>query len=180
MGWPEEFTSATIPGKSVPNPKIRRKGIGWLSPFNGASMRISKRAQYAIKALAALARSEGTSKTIAEISLQNGVPKKFLEHILLQVKASGLLLSKAGPKGGYSLARPAETISLAEVFQAIEEPLARPVATVMEGASPDSPLSQAIEDIREYTLRRLSEITLRVLAEDPSLDQDMEALMYYI
>ena len=141
-------------------------------------MRISKRGEYAMKSMAALARSPDSPRTIAEISAAQNIPKKFLEHILLQLKAAGLLTSKAGPRGGYTIAKSPETISLAQLFAAVEEPISREIPVMDQGAG--SSIIKAIEDIRSYTIRRLSEITVRDLADDSFVDNDMEALMYYI
>jgi Rrf2 family protein len=129
--------------------------------------------------MADLARSNNSPRTIAEISAAQNIPKKFLEQILLQLKAVGLLTSKAGPKGGYMLAKPASSISLAELFSAIEEPICRQIPALGEGAA-GSLVIQAVEDIRNYTVQRLSRITVKDLAEDSFLDHDVEALMYYI
>jgi Rrf2 family protein len=141
-------------------------------------MRLSRRAEYAMKAITALTRAGGQSMTIAEISSAREIPKKFLEHILLQIKAAGLLTSKAGPRGGYALAKAPETVSLADLLAAIEEPICRQLPVMEEGAG--SMLIKAVDDIRSYTLSRLSQISIKALSEDSFLAHDMEALMYYI
>jgi Rrf2 family protein len=133
-----------------------------------------------MKAMAALARAEGKPRTIAEISEAQSVPKKFLEHILLQVKTAGLVTSKAGPRGGYTLARASDSCSLADLFAAIEEPIARKIPVLEGAAGSGSSIVRAVDDIRTYALQRLSEISIKDLSEDSFLDQDMEAFMYYI
>jgi Rrf2 family protein len=68
---------------------------------------ISKRTQYGLKAMLALGSRYGEGPIlIATLSQQEAIPIKFLELILLDLKSSGLLVSKKGPKGGYQLSRP--------------------------------------------------------------------------
>ncbi|MFY9269865.1 MAG: Rrf2 family transcriptional regulator [Candidatus Manganitrophaceae bacterium] len=86
---------------------------------------ISKKTKYALKALTRLALDEGKGPVlIAELAQSEGIPKKFLEAILLELKNQGVLHSKKGKGGGYTLAKPAETIMLGSVIRTIEGPLA--------------------------------------------------------
>jgi Rrf2 family protein len=88
-------------------------------------MKLSKRGEYGILALVHLAaRPPGTVVQIREIAREEGIPAKFLEGILLQLKRAGLVRSRRGVEGGYSLARPAADISLGEVVRLLEGPLA--------------------------------------------------------
>ncbi len=84
---------------------------------------LSQKARYALHAMIFLARKEA-SATVAEIAENERIPRKFLEQILSALKTRGLVIGKRGPTGGYQLARPAKTISFAEVLRAIEGPLA--------------------------------------------------------
>src|SRR4051794_28269196 len=93
-------------------------------------MRISKKAEYALRALVALAR-EAKSWRIEELSARENIPIKFLEQILLALRHGGLLRSKRGVGGGYSLLRPASEISLGEVIRILDGPLA-PIACAAE------------------------------------------------
>jgi Rrf2 family protein len=61
---------------------------------------------------------------IAEIATEARVPRKFLEQILLELKKRGMLHSVRGKHGGYTLGRPPDKISFAEVIRAIDGPLA--------------------------------------------------------
>lgn len=54
-----------------------------------------------------------------EISRRAGVSRKFLDHLLLQLNKAGIVVSKMGSRGGYSLSRPPEEINMAEVLDAI-------------------------------------------------------------
>lgn len=84
-------------------------------------MKISKKAEYALRAMVILADSPPNKPhQIQDLAQKGSVPVKFLEQILLMLKRSGLLKSKRGVGGGYQLNREARTISVAEVIQAID------------------------------------------------------------
>jgi Rrf2 family protein len=86
-------------------------------------MRISKKAGYALRALAVMARKGGSS-SIHDISVREKIPVKFLEQILLSLRHAGLLNSKRGVGGGYALARSPAEISVLDVIQALDGPVA--------------------------------------------------------
>lgn len=86
-------------------------------------MRISKKAEYALRALVAMAQ-EPKSWRIEELSAQKRIPIKFLEQILLSLRHAGLLASKRGVGGGYALLRAASAISVGEVIRILDGPLA--------------------------------------------------------
>src|SRR4051812_8749617 len=86
---------------------------------------ISHKAKYALRALVVLARSRpGEPVMISEISREQGIPKKFLEQILLELKRAGIVLSRRGRAGGYELLRPAEKVTFGEVLRLIDGPIA--------------------------------------------------------
>ncbi|MEU4172516.1 Rrf2 family transcriptional regulator [Streptomyces sp. NPDC026665] len=87
-------------------------------------MRISARADYAVRAALQLAasRDEGPLKAEAIAEAQD-IPHKFLEGILNDMRRGGLVLSQRGGNGGYRLARPAGTITIADVIRAVDGPL---------------------------------------------------------
>lgn len=88
-------------------------------------MRVSAKADYAIRAAAELAATDPAIPLKAErISDAQDIPIKFLETILLELKHAGIVRSQRGPEGGYALARPASEISLADVIRAVDGPLA--------------------------------------------------------
>ena len=88
-------------------------------------MRVSAKADYAVRASAELAASATARPLKAErISDAQGIPIKFLEAILLELKHAGIVKSTRGPDGGYGLARPALEISIADVIRAVDGPLA--------------------------------------------------------
>jgi Rrf2 family protein len=86
---------------------------------------LSKRTQYTLRALYALARNYGGGPTlITHLAEEETIPKKFLEQILLSLKTVGFVESKQGKHGGYLLAKPPDQITLAAVIRQIEGPLA--------------------------------------------------------
>lgn len=87
-------------------------------------MRVSAKADYAARAAAELSTSSGAPIKADRIAAAQGIPVKFLETILLEMKHAGIVRSQRGPDGGYALARPAEDISLADVIRAVDGPLA--------------------------------------------------------
>jgi Rrf2 family protein len=86
-------------------------------------VRISAKADYAVRASIELARGEGPTKGSA-IAAAQSIPLKFLENILIDMRHAGLVRSQRGAEGGYWLARPAQEISVADVIRAVEGPLA--------------------------------------------------------
>ncbi len=86
---------------------------------------LTNKTRYAIKALLALAqRGDGEPVGIADLAESEGIPKKFLELILLELKNIGILQSKKGKGGGYFLARPPREVMLGQVVRMIDGPLA--------------------------------------------------------
>ncbi len=90
-------------------------------------MQVSARTDYALRAASELARAkvEGTGSVKGErIAAAQGIPKKFMENILLDLKHHGLVRTQRGASGGYWLAMPADEITLADIIRAVEGPLA--------------------------------------------------------
>lgn len=86
---------------------------------------LTMKTKYALKALSYLARApEGAPVLIAEVAQKEGIPRKFLELILAELKQHGFVKSKKGPHGGYLMAQPAEGIPLASVIRVLEGPIA--------------------------------------------------------
>jgi Rrf2 family protein len=86
---------------------------------------LTKKGKYGLKALVDLARlAPGETAFINDIASRNNIPKKFLDTILLELRNSGVLRSKKGPGGGYSLSRPATDIRIGHVIRTLDGPLA--------------------------------------------------------
>jgi Rrf2 family protein len=87
-------------------------------------VRVSAKADYAIRAAVELAAAgEGPVKG-ERIAHAQGIPPNFLENILADLRNAGIVGSRRGAEGGYWLARPADEVSLADVFRAVDGPLA--------------------------------------------------------
>jgi Rrf2 family protein len=88
-------------------------------------VKVSAKADYAVRAATELAAAPGTRPLKREqISEMQRIPSKFLETIMLELKHAGIVKSTRGAGGGYSLARPATEISVADVIRAVDGPLA--------------------------------------------------------
>lgn len=84
---------------------------------------LSKRGDYAVRAVLDLARHEGGGRRKSrEIAAATAVPPKFLPQILAALVQAGIVLATAGRHGGYRLSRPATEISLLDVIVAVEPP----------------------------------------------------------
>ena len=95
---------------------------------------LSKRTQYSLRALYALARNHGRGPVlIAQMAREEAIPKKFLEQILLSLKHAGLLGSTRGVQGGYALIKPPSKVTLGQVIRILDGPLA-PIACVSKTA----------------------------------------------
>ncbi len=88
-------------------------------------MRISSKADYAVRATAELAAMAGQGPVPAErLAKAQGIPLGFLLKILSELRHARIVRSRRGAEGGYELGRPAEEITLADVIRAVEGPLA--------------------------------------------------------
>lgn len=88
-------------------------------------MRISAKVDYAVRAAVQLAAAEGAGPLKADaIAAAQDVPVNFLENILATLRRAGLVTSRRGGDGGYWLARPAATITVADIVRAVDGPLA--------------------------------------------------------
>jgi len=131
-------------------------------------MRISAKADYAVRAAVTLAALDGDSPVKAErVADAQDIPLNFLENILHQLKSSGLVTSHRGPEGGFRLARPASDITLADVIRAVEGPLAsvrgtRPEQITYAGAA--VPLQEVWIALRASLRSVLEKVTLADVA----------------
>ena len=96
-------------------------------------MRVSAKADYAVRAAVELASSEAGPIKGERLADSQDIPMKFLENILGELKHAGLVRSQRGTEGGYWLAKPPEEITIADVIRAVEGPLAS-----VRGESPES------------------------------------------
>ena len=131
-------------------------------------MRISSKADYAVRATAQLAAEEGKGPVTAErLAKAQDIPLTFLLKILSELRHAGVVRSHRGAEGGYELARPADRISLADVIRAVEGPLAnvheaRPEEIRYEG--PAKPLREVWVAVRANLRAVLESVTVADLA----------------
>ncbi|MDA8140346.1 MAG: Rrf2 family transcriptional regulator [Desulfobacteraceae bacterium] len=84
-------------------------------------MKLSTRSRYSVRILLELARNTGTQPVqVSEISRRQKIPPKYVEQLIRTLKSSRLILSSRGPKGGYTLAKPAKEISLGDIVRIFE------------------------------------------------------------
>ena len=87
-------------------------------------MNVGRRVDYAVRALSYLAgQPPGMVISRADIEQKQDIPSYYLSKIMKDLVAGGLVRSHTGSRGGFSLARPADSISIKEVFEAVEKPI---------------------------------------------------------
>ena len=85
---------------------------------------MTAKVDYAVRAAVALANAGDDRPTKGErVATSQGIPLKFLENILSDMRRAGLVMSQRGAEGGYRLAVPADEISVADIVRAVEGPL---------------------------------------------------------
>jgi Rrf2 family protein len=131
-------------------------------------MRITAKADYAIRATLELAAAESPPLKRDEIAEAQKIPVKFLETILAELKHASILTSQRGADGGYSLARPADEITLGDVLRVIEGPLAtvrddRPESTTYRG--PAEALQEVWVALRSNMRAVLEGVTLQDIVD---------------
>jgi len=136
-------------------------------------MKISVRGEYALRALIVLGLNyERPVVPIQTIARLQNIPRKFLEQILNELRAGGILESRRGVAGGYRLRRSPDKINLAEVIRYIEGPLA-PVSCVSERfyercTCPDESncgIRSVMKEVRDAIVKILESVTLAQLCE---------------
>lgn len=133
-------------------------------------LRLSKKADYALIAMKYLAlRPDGTSSSAREIAEQFDIPVELMAKVLQRLVQKRLLSSHQGTRGGYQLGRPAATISVAGVIQAIDGPLTVTVCST-EDTSCDQFSKCNVRDplwrIKERILTALEECSISELAAE--------------
>lgn len=130
-------------------------------------MRLSARADYALRAAVELAAADGGHVTAEQLARAQQIPGKFLEAILTQLRRAGLVRSQRGPEGGFWLAKPASEITLADIIRAIDGQLVgvrgeRPENIGYIGAA--MPLQSVWIALRANERAILEEVTLEHIA----------------
>ena len=105
---------------------LSRRRARLAAPFvkDCPAMRVTAKADYAVRAAIELAAAADGPVKGQAISETQGIPLRFLENILAELRHAGIVHSQRGAEGGYWLSRPATEISIADVIRAVEGPLA--------------------------------------------------------
>lgn len=103
-------------------------------------MQITAKVDYAVRALLEVSACESGRVSRDELAKAQDIPPRYLEAVLLELRRAGLLAGHRGPSGGYSLGRPANEITVADVARVVDGPLAlvqgqRPERVTYSGTS---------------------------------------------
>ena len=129
---------------------------------------VTSKSRYAVVALAELARSGTEPVPIGQIAERRGMPVQFLEQLFSTLRRAGILTSHRGAKGGYTLARPPEDITVLEVVQALDGVVGE------EGKEAGGIWAEGVEALREtFRSNTIADIARREA-------QESGAGMYYI
>ncbi len=134
---------------------------------NGPTIQVTAKVDYAVRAMVELAAADGGPIKGEAIANAQGVPFRFLENILLELRHARLVRSQRGSEGGYRLARPAETITIADVIRTVDGPIAsirseRPDELSYNGAA--APLRDVWVALRASMRSVLERVTLADVA----------------
>jgi Rrf2 family protein len=135
-------------------------------------MKISQKGLYALQAMMMLARRyEQGAIRIRDIAYEEGLPEKFLELILVELRNARMVESVRGAKGGYRLRRPANEIYLAEIIRLIDGALApfgdaQQLRTLIETDADHRALYQVFLDVRDAAARILEHTSLADLIDE--------------
>lgn len=133
-------------------------------------MKVSKKSEYAVCALVEMVlrtRAGGEWHQISQIAASTGIPEKFLEQILLNLKKSGLLQSRRGVEGGYCLNVSAEELSLDRVICLLDGANTKETPEVSGPAARGARgiFIRCVEQAEEAALNVLQSTTVAVLAD---------------
>jgi Rrf2 family protein len=132
-------------------------------------MWVSRRTDYATRAVLALAVADGGPLRLEEIAAATDAPRSVLEQVMPTLRTGGIVRSERGPRGGYRLNHPAEEISLERVVRLFEGQLA-PIGYATRRSPDPCPelvarsLRPVWEDVRDATISILEETTFADLA----------------
>jgi Rrf2 family protein len=126
---------------------------------------ISAKVDYATRVLLTLAASDGAPMRGETLANEQGLPVRFVENTLVELRRAGLVTSHRGADGGYRLGRPASEISIADVIRTLEGPLAEVHGLRPDQRSYDGP-AEHLQDV--WVALRAS---MRSVLETVTLDQ---------
>jgi Rrf2 family protein len=122
-------------------------------------MQITRQADYALRAMLYLAKLEKDVRAAtSQIADEQQIPPSFLAKIISQLSIAGLILTSRGARGGVTLARQAEEITLLDVVEAIDGPISLNVCSHSAGACPfgdDCPIQPIWSDAQHELVDKL-------------------------
>jgi Rrf2 family cysteine metabolism transcriptional repressor len=151
----------------------RRYERGFLSTSSGCDTKrgmisVTSKSRYAVVAMAELARSGDRPVPIAQVAERRGMPVQFLEQLFSTLRRDGLLHSQRGVKGGYTLARNPDQITVLEVVQSLDGKLGD------EASEAGGIWAEGVESLREvFRSTTIADIARREA-------EDAGSQMYYI
>jgi Rrf2 family protein len=92
-------------------------------------MRLTNRTDYALRAALELAASSGGALTTSDLGKAQSIPASYLGAVLADLRRGGIVTARRGPEGGWTLAKDAKAISLADVIRAVDGTLANVAGT---------------------------------------------------
>ena len=142
-------------------------------------MRVSAKADYALRALIEIAgHVDGTAVSAEELGRRQDIPRNFLQAILADLRRADIVMSQRGQAGGWRLARPADSVTVADVIRAVDGPLVS-----VYGLRPEAVrYNESAEELQRVwvaarsALREVFErVTIKALA-DTALPDEVAAL----
>ena len=135
-------------------------------------MQITKQADYALRAMMYLAKiDDNTRSSTSQIAREQQIPSSFLAKIISQLSIAGLINTSRGARGGVTLARKPEEISVLEVVEAIDGPIVINDCTISPSSCPfgeDCPLQPIWCDAQSQLVEKLRTTTFASIFTHPS------------
>ncbi|NPV56001.1 MAG: Rrf2 family transcriptional regulator [Anaerolineae bacterium] len=135
-------------------------------------MQITRQADYALRAMLYLSNMDGNQRAAtSQIAEDRGIPPSFLAKIISQLSIAGLIHTSRGARGGVTLARPAAEISILEVVEAIDGPIALNECTLNPSGCPfgdDCPIHSIWCDARADLVERLRNTSFADFTKKPA------------
>ncbi len=140
-------------------------------------MKISAKAEYALKAMYEIARhtQKNININVSEIAQLQGIPKAYLEQLIVHLKKAGLVRSIRGAKGGYVLSRNAGEINANEIIEAVEGPmdLGHCIGSKACSKSDKCVANDVVQQLRQSIDNVLNNITLQYFIDKYSNKEDI-------
>jgi Rrf2 family transcriptional regulator, cysteine metabolism repressor len=144
-------------------------------------MKIGSRGHYGLLALAELAANYQTRRAlqVKEIANNQHIPAEYLGQIMVVLKRARLVHGTRGPTGGYVLSRPADTITVKEILQALEGPSVGIDLGARKGSNGFSSVTQKLIETWARGIRALEQVLEQTTLAD-LCKPNAESYMYYI